>query len=86
LTRAEIVDTIGDFANAAWMAMEAGADAVEIHGANGFLLQQFLASNANHRNDEYGSVTTLSPSSIQSSLRRRAGLDAHPSGKQFATG
>jgi len=43
LTRAGIVDTIGDFANAAWMAIEAGADAVEIHGANAYLLQQFLA-------------------------------------------
>jgi 2,4-dienoyl-CoA reductase-like NADH-dependent reductase (Old Yellow Enzyme family) len=35
MTRAEIVDTIGDFANAAWMAMEVGADALQIHGANG---------------------------------------------------
>jgi NADPH2 dehydrogenase len=36
------------------MAIEAGADGVEIHGANGYLLQQFFAPNANHREDAYG--------------------------------
>lgn len=50
----EIVLTVEDFAHAAEMAISAGADAVEIHGANGYLLQQFLAPNANHRTDEYG--------------------------------
>ena len=34
--------------------MEAGADGVEIHGANGYLVQQFLSSNANQRSDRYG--------------------------------
>ena len=50
----EITATVDDFAHAAEMAIAAGADAVEIHGANGYLLQQFLAPNANHRSDEYG--------------------------------
>lgn len=54
LTVEEISATIEDFAHAAEMAISAGADAVEIHGANGYLLQQFLASNANHRTDAYG--------------------------------
>jgi N-ethylmaleimide reductase len=54
LSKAEIAGTVGDFADAAWMAIQAGADAVEIHGANGYLLQQFLAPNANRRSDDYG--------------------------------
>ena len=39
---------------AARAAIEAGADGVEIHGANGYLIQQFLSENANHRQDAYG--------------------------------
>ena len=54
LSIGEISTTIDDFANAAEMAIVAGADAVEIHGANGYLLQQFLAPNANRRTDDYG--------------------------------
>jgi 2,4-dienoyl-CoA reductase-like NADH-dependent reductase (Old Yellow Enzyme family) len=54
LTADEIGSTVEDFANAARRAISAGADAVEIHGANGYLLQQFLAPNANHRTDSYG--------------------------------
>jgi len=50
----EIADTVADFRRAARMAVEAGADGVEIHGANGYLLQQFFAPNANHRDDAYG--------------------------------
>lgn len=54
LTTAEVKQTIKDFAYAAKRAIEAGADGVEIHGANGYLVQQFLAPNANTRTDEYG--------------------------------
>ncbi len=54
LTTAEVKQTVKDFAHAAKCAIEAGADGVEIHGANGYLIQQFLASNANVRTDEYG--------------------------------
>jgi 2,4-dienoyl-CoA reductase-like NADH-dependent reductase (Old Yellow Enzyme family) len=50
----EIRTTVRDFADAAERAIEAGADGVEIHGANGYLIQQFLAPNANHRSDGYG--------------------------------
>ena len=54
LTNAEVKQTVKDFAYAAKRAIEAGADGVEIHGANGYLVQQFIAANANHRTDEYG--------------------------------
>lgn len=50
----EIRATVQDFADAAERAIDAGADGVEIHGANGYLIQQFLAPNANHRTDGYG--------------------------------
>jgi N-ethylmaleimide reductase len=43
----EISQTILDFRHAARCAIDAGADGVEIHGANGYLVQQFLASSAN---------------------------------------
>ena len=54
LTTAEVKQTVKDFAYAAKRAVEAGADGVEIHGANGYLIQQFIAPNANTRTDEYG--------------------------------
>src|SRR5690606_9480384 len=50
----DIRTTVSDFAHAAVRAIEAGADGVEIHGANGYLVQQFLAVNANVRDDAYG--------------------------------
>jgi 2,4-dienoyl-CoA reductase-like NADH-dependent reductase (Old Yellow Enzyme family) len=54
LTTAEVRRTVTDFRLAARCAIEAGADGVEIHGANGYLVQQFLAPSANTRTDEYG--------------------------------
>jgi N-ethylmaleimide reductase len=54
LSAQEIRQTIQEFRHAAARAVEAGADGVEIHGANGYLVQQFFASNANTRVDEYG--------------------------------
>lgn len=54
LTEGEIKDVINEFRLAARAAIEAGADGVEIHGANGYLIQQFLSENANHRQDAYG--------------------------------
>lgn len=50
----EIGLTIADFRLAARRAIEAGADGVEIHGANAYLIQQFLAPSANTRTDAYG--------------------------------
>lgn len=54
LTTDEICQTVADFRLAARRAIEAGADGVEIHGANAYLIQQFLAPSANTRSDQYG--------------------------------
>ncbi|WP_069353314.1 alkene reductase [Burkholderia cenocepacia] len=54
LSTEEVRQTVADFRLAARRAIEAGADGVEIHGANAYLIQQFFAPNANTRTDEYG--------------------------------
>ena len=54
MTLEEIKQTIQDYRQAALNAIEAGFDGVELHGANGYLPQQFLSDSANVRNDEYG--------------------------------
>lgn len=54
MTQADIDTTIADFANAAKRAVRAGFDGIEIHGANGYLIDQFLRSNSNKRTDAYG--------------------------------
>ncbi|MFI6941130.1 alkene reductase [Streptomyces sp. NPDC050418] len=54
MTAEDIRTTVADFAAAARRAVAAGFEGVEVHGANGQLLQQFLAENTNHRTDAYG--------------------------------
>ncbi|MGX7824661.1 alkene reductase [Actinokineospora sp. 24-640] len=54
LTEEQIAETIADFAAAARNAVDAGFDGVELHGANGYLIHQFLSTNANVRTDAWG--------------------------------
>jgi N-ethylmaleimide reductase len=54
LSTAEVEETVEDYRRAAAAAVAAGADGVEIHGANGYLVHQFLSTNANRRTDDYG--------------------------------
>ena len=54
LTDAEIRKLVDAFANAAGLAIQAGFDGVEIHGANGYLVQQFFSAQSNRRNDDWG--------------------------------
>ncbi|MDW3682281.1 alkene reductase [Cupriavidus sp. CV2] len=54
LTLEEIGGVVADFRRAARNAMDAGFDGVEIHGANGYLIDQFLRTTSNVRTDEYG--------------------------------
>lgn len=54
MTEAEIIETIADYAAAAKNALLAGFDGVEIHGANGYLPDQFLQTTCNKRSDRWG--------------------------------
>ena len=54
LELAEIPGIVADYAHAAENAKLAGFDGVEVHGANGYLLDQFLQDGSNHRTDNYG--------------------------------
>jgi N-ethylmaleimide reductase len=54
LKTAEISDVIADFRWAALNARQAGFDGVELHGANGYLIDQFLRDKTNQRTDQYG--------------------------------
>lgn len=54
MTNEDIKRTINDFKQSSINAFEAGFDGVELHGANGYLLQQFFSKNTNFRTDKYG--------------------------------
>jgi 2,4-dienoyl-CoA reductase-like NADH-dependent reductase (Old Yellow Enzyme family) len=54
MTKDEIRQVVESFAQSAYHAWQAGFDGVEIHAANGYLLDQFLTDYTNHRTDEYG--------------------------------
>lgn len=54
LTKEGVQEVIAGFVKAAQNAMAAGFDGVELHGANGYLIEQFLNPNVNTRTDEYG--------------------------------
>lgn len=54
LETVEIAAIVNDYARAAVNAMEAGFDGVELHAANGYLIDNFLQTRTNHRTDKYG--------------------------------
>jgi 2,4-dienoyl-CoA reductase-like NADH-dependent reductase (Old Yellow Enzyme family)/thioredoxin reductase len=78
ITRDEIQEIIAAFGSAAFRAREAGFDAVEVHGAHGYLLTQFLSALSNQRNDDYGGSLPNRSRFIREVLqevRRRVGED-----------
>lgn len=54
MTKMDINKVIEEYRQAALNALEAGFDGIELHAANGYLINQFIDSNANNRSDEYG--------------------------------
>ena len=54
LSKKGVKKLVQDFINGAYRCKQAGVDGVEIHASHGYLIQQFLSPNTNHRTDEYG--------------------------------
>ncbi len=54
MTQADISAAVAEYANAAKLAIKAGFDGIELHAANGYLMEQFLNANVNQRTDGYG--------------------------------
>ncbi len=54
MTEAKIESTIEEFVQSARLAIEAGFDGIELHGANGYLIEQFISPSANQRQDKWG--------------------------------
>ncbi len=88
MTTADIKETVNAFAEGARRAREAGLDGVELHGANGYLITQFLSSAINDRTDEYGGSLENRARfvvEIVKAIRARVGSDFHLQMKISAT-
>ena len=89
MTTADIKETVAAFAEGARRAREAGLDGVELHGANGYLITQFLSSAINDRTDEYGGPLENRARfviEIVKAIRARVGSDFHLQMKISAIG
>jgi N-ethylmaleimide reductase len=94
MTAADIAHAVGEFAHAAKLAIEAGFDGVEIHAANGYLIEQFLNANVNTRTDNYGGsienrnrfALEVVRASINAIGAARVGIRLSPYGVFNATG
>ena len=88
MSEADIKTTIEEFAQGAKNAVEAGFDGIELHGANGYLLEQFIRPNSNQRTDRYGGaienrarfVLELTDAAIQAVGREKVGIRLSPFG------
>jgi 2,4-dienoyl-CoA reductase (NADPH2) len=80
MTREQIKETVQAFAAGARRARAAGLDGVELHGANGYLITQFLSSGINDRKDEYGGSLENRARfvlEIVQEIRKEVGRDFH---------
>jgi 2,4-dienoyl-CoA reductase-like NADH-dependent reductase (Old Yellow Enzyme family) len=83
MTDAEIEQTLDDYAKAAFRAKQAGYDAVEIHGANTYLVQQFVSPHSNRRTDKWNSDDLMFPIELTRRVIEAVGED-FPVGYRFS--
>ncbi|MFZ2407224.1 MAG: alkene reductase [Methylobacter sp.] len=94
MTEADIEAVIHEYAAAARLAIEAGFDGIELHAANGYLLEQFLNANVNRRTDGYGGtgeernrlVLEVARAAAQEIGAERVGIRLSPYGVFNGTG
>lgn len=94
MTQADIDSAVDEYARAACLAIEAGFDGVELHAANGYLLEQFLNANVNLRSDGYGAsaegrnrfVLEVARATARAIGAQRVGIRLSPYGVFNATG
>jgi 2,4-dienoyl-CoA reductase-like NADH-dependent reductase (Old Yellow Enzyme family) len=80
MTKPQIDEVVNCFAEGARRAREAGLDGVELHGANGYLITQFLSSAINDRQDEYGGPLENRARFVREivrAIRKKVGTDFH---------
>ncbi|WP_435210246.1 alkene reductase [Streptomyces sp. bgisy034] len=87
LDTAEVPEHVRSYADAARRAVDAGFDGVELHGANGYLISQFLSSNANLRTDRYGgSVTNRIRFAVEAATATAEAIGADRTGIRLSPG
>ena len=94
MTEADVAHAVEEFAQASRLAIEAGFDGVELHAANGYLLEQFLNANVNTRTDGYGGsiagrnrfVLEVARAAAQAIGAHRVGVRLSPYGVFNGTG
>jgi N-ethylmaleimide reductase len=70
MTEDDLVRVIAEYVQAAWNAREAGFDGVELHAANGYLLEQFLNPHVNRREDRWGGAPLENRARLLQSVTR----------------
>lgn len=73
MTEQDIARTLDEFAQASRMAIDAGFDGVELHGANGYLIDQFLNTTSNRRDDRWGAGNVEDRSRFALAVASRVG-------------
>ena len=94
MTETDIQAVIGEYATAARLAIQAGFDGIELHAANGYLLEQFLNANVNRRTDGYGGsaegrnrlVLEVARAAVKEIGAERVGIRLSPHGVVNSTG